>query len=150
MLNESDMKMNFGNWIVVAFVLFTVFIGTLVTVCVREDVDLVSKDYYQQELVYQDQIQRLNNTSGLKQRPELKIVDQTLQVTYDKWDDIDNGELKLFCPSNPRMDRNFPLVRSGDSVQSFGVENLQKGMYRAKLKWEMNGKEFYIEEVVYI
>lgn len=142
--------MNFGNWIVVAFILFAVFIGTLVTVCVREDVDLVSKDYYQQELQYQVQIQRLNNTSDLKEKPELKIVDQRLQVTYNQWGDIDNGELKLFCPSNPKMDRNFPLERSGNPVQSFEVESLQKGMYRAKLTWEMNGKEFYIEEVVYI
>jgi hypothetical protein len=144
------MKLNFGNWIVVAFILFASFIGTLVTVCVREDVDLVSKDYYQQELVYQDQIQRLNNTSDLKERPEFKIADQRLVVTYDQWDNIDKGELKLFCPSNPKMDRNFPLVRSGDPVQSFEVENLQKGMYRARLTWEMGGKEFYIEEVVYI
>lgn len=144
------MKMNFGNWIVVAFILFAAFIGTLVTVCVREDVDLVSKDYYQQELQYQDQIQRLNNTSDLKERPELKIVDQRLHVTYTQWDDMDNGELQLFCPSNPKMDRNFPLVRSDNPVQSFEVENLQKGMYRAKLTWEMNGKEFYVEEVVYI
>lgn len=144
------MKMNFGNWIVVAFILFAVFIGTLVTVCVREDVNLVSKDYYQQELLYQDQIQRLNNTSNLAEKPELKVVGQRLQVAFSQWDNIDNGELKLFCPSNPKMDRNFPLIPSDDRVQSFQVETLQKGMYRAKLTWKMNGKEFYVEEVVYI
>ncbi|MBA4056656.1 MAG: hypothetical protein C0490_18220 [Marivirga sp.] len=142
--------MNFGNWIVVAFILFAVFIGTLVTVCVREDVDLVSKDYYQQELQYQDQIQRLNNTSRLLEKPEVKIVNQRLQVVFSKWDDIDNGEIKLFCPSNPKMDRNFPLVRSSERVQSFTVESLQKGMYRAKLMWKVDGNEFYMEEVVYI
>ena len=47
--------MNFGKWIVVAFVFFSLFIGTLVTVCVRQDISLVSTDYYKEELIYQDQ-----------------------------------------------------------------------------------------------
>jgi hypothetical protein len=144
------MKLNVGNWIIVAFILFAGFIGTLVTVCVRQDIDLVSKDYYQEELQYQDQIQRINNTSGLVIKPVFRMVDQELQVEFNQWNTIENGELKLFCPSNPQMDRNFLIVPSDQQVQSFGVKMLQKGMYRAKLMWKMNGKEFYLEEVVYI
>jgi hypothetical protein len=40
--------MNWGKWIIVSFVLFAGFIGTLVTVCVRQDISLVSKDYYKE------------------------------------------------------------------------------------------------------
>ena len=59
--------MNWGKSIILAFVLFAGFIATLVVVCVREDISLVSKDYYKEELLYQDQIQRLNNASQLKE-----------------------------------------------------------------------------------
>lgn len=150
MLKENNMKMNFGTWIVVAFVVFAVFIGTLVMVCVRQDIDLVSKDYYQQELLYQDQIYRLNNTAALASKPEFTIVNDRIQVAFGQWNDMEAGELKLFCPSNPRMDRNFQLARTGERIQSFELESLQKGMYRAKLLWKMDGKEFYLEEVIYI
>jgi hypothetical protein len=142
--------MNIGKWIVVAFVLFAVFIGTLVAVCLREDISLVSKDYYKEELVYQDQIQRLNNTARLKEKPLIKVVDKTLQVEFNQMRLVEAGELKLFCPSNDRMDRNFQVKPFGQPIQFFDLHALQKGMYRAKMHWKMNGQEFYLEEVIYI
>ena len=142
--------MNFGKWIVVAFVLFATFIATLVTVCVRQDISLVSKDYYADELNYQGQIQRLNNTAQLQERPVIKVVNHTLHIEFNQLDKMENGTLKLFCPSNAKMDRDFKVSPSHPQVQSFNLDALQKGMYRAKLSWKMNGKEFYQEEVIYI
>ena len=66
--------MNWGNGIIFSFVLFAIFIAILVTVCVRQDISLVSSDYYQEELKYQDQITRINNTSKLDTQPVIKIV----------------------------------------------------------------------------
>ena len=143
--------MNFGKWIVVSFILFAIFIGTLVTVCVREDVNLVSKDYYKEELAYQDQIQRLNNTEKLLQKPIVKVIDNNLlQVEFMQAQEIQSGELKLFCPSNPKMDKNFKLNTSQDGSQLIELSGLQSGMYKAKLLWTMNGEEFYIEEIINI
>lgn len=142
--------MNFGKWIVVAFVLFAAFIATLVTVCVRQDVSLVSKDYYKEELGYQEQIHRLNNTAALEAKPVIRVIDQTLQVNFNQPGKIENGELKLFCPSNAKMDRSFTVATSDETTRTFDINTLQKGMYRAKLFWKMNGKEFYQEEVIYI
>jgi hypothetical protein len=132
--------MNFGNWIVVSFVLFAAFIGTLVAVCLREDISLVSKDYYQEELVYQDQINRLNNVAALKEKPVIKVVDHMVQIEFNQF----------YSMENAKMDRKFLVKSSGDPIQFFKLDPLQKGMHRAKLQWEMNGKEFFLEEVIYI
>ncbi len=143
--------MNFGKWIVVSFILFAVFIGTLVTICVREDVNLVSKDYYKEELAYQDQILRLNNTEKLLQKPIVKVIENNLlQVVFMQTQEIQSGELKLFCPSNPKMDKNFKLNTSKDGSQLIELRGLQSGMYKAKLLWTMDGEEFYIEEIINI
>jgi hypothetical protein len=141
--------MNVGKWIVVAFVLFAGFIATLVTVCVRQDISLVSKEYYKEELDYQEQIHRMSNTAGLFEKPVIKMVDHRLQVEFNQVDKVVSGELTLFCPSNEKMDRLFEIGSSG-SVQSFDLQGLAKGMYRAKLLWRMNGKEFYQEEIINI
>src|SRR5688500_4773943 len=94
--------MNFGNWIVVAFIMFACFIATLVTVCVRQDINLVSKEYYKEELAYQDQIVRIQNTRELKKQPVIeKINESTLQLRFDLESQVQKGELVLFCPSNP-------------------------------------------------
>lgn len=140
--------MNFGKWIVVAFVFFSLFIGTLVTVCVRQDISLVSTDYYKEELIYQDQISRINNTERLKVKPSVrKTSDTSLQISFVH--KIEKGELKLFCPSNKNMDRAY-IFDAAAQIQSFKIDDLKGGMYRAKISWSMTGKEFYYEEVIYI
>jgi hypothetical protein len=141
--------MNFGKWIVVAFVLFALFIGTLVVVCVRQDISLVSQDYYKDELVYQDQVSRISNTLALADKPKItKVNSVTLRVSFAQ--PVAHGELKLFCPSNPKMDKNFIIASSENNSQLFDLQFLQKGMYRAKIFWTMNKKEYFYEEVISI
>ncbi|HPM30936.1 MAG TPA: FixH family protein [Chryseolinea sp.] len=143
--------MNFGKWIVVSFILFTVFIGTLVTVCMRQDIDLVSKDYYKEELAYQDQIERLNNTEILSTKPTVQLMENNiLQIKLNQSDEIKNGELILFCPSNSKMDRKFKLSALPGESDLIELKGLDKGMYKAKLLWTMDDKEFYVEEVINI
>ena len=142
--------MNIGHWIVVSFLLFAIFIGTLVTVCVKEDISLVSKDYYQEEIAYQEQIDRIENTALLVDKPVIKVVANQIQIEFPDVASVEKGELKLFCPSNSKMDRNFRVVATGDKVQTFELQHVQPGLYRAKLLWSMNGKEYYQEETIYI
>jgi len=143
--------MNWGKWIIVSFVLFAGFIGTLVTVCVRQDISLVSKDYYKEELAYQDQIVRIKNASLLTHKPSIKIIgNNSLQIDFAQFNEIQKGELKLFRPSNAAMDQKFELKSSDASVQVLATEGLQKGMYKVRMQWTMQGKEFYIEEVIII
>ncbi len=141
--------MNWGKWIIVSFVLFAGFIGTLVTVCMREEVGLVSKDYYQEELAYQDQIIRISNTNQLEQKPVIQKTGNFIEITFEQFSEIENGALKLFRPSDAGMDRIFELKTQGKK-QIFPVDELKKGMYRARMQWTMNGKEYYMEEVINI
>ena len=142
--------MNFGKWIVVAFVLFAAFIGTLVTVCVNQDVNLVSKTYYKDELGYQDQIVRISNTQQLTYKPVIVKTEKGLEVKFQPDHKITNGELKLFCPSDPAMDKSFSLSLEGNNSQSFDIGSLKPGMYKAKLLWTMDGKEYFFEEIIYL
>ncbi|HEX6223308.1 MAG TPA: FixH family protein [Chryseolinea sp.] len=143
--------MNWGKWIIVSFVLFAAFIGTLVTVCVRQDINLVSKDYYQEELQYESQLSRLKNVSLLQSKPVIKVLDNGfIQISFEDLADIDTGELKLFRPSDPTKDRKYNLAGNSNDTAEFPTDNLSPGMYRAKMQWTMNGKEFYVEEVIFI
>lgn len=140
--------MNPGKWIVVVFVLFAAFIGTLVTVCMREDISLVTKDYYTQELAYQDQISRINNAATLTNKPQITVTRDFIRVTFDSLSFVERGELDLFCPSDSKMDRNFEITMSDDQEFTYALSGLKTGMYRVKLLWSMDGKDFYLEEIV--
>ena len=140
--------MNWGKWIVLSFVLFTLFIGTLVVVCVREDISLVSPDYYQQELVFQDQIERIRNTEMLKGKPVIQLLNQALVVQFNQSQSIDGGNLLLFRPSDNHYDKSYALPSPGGDTQQFDISNLPRGMYKARLLWKMQSKEYYLEEIV--
>lgn len=143
--------MNWGRWIVVSFVLFAAFIATLVTVCVREDISLVTQDYYKDELVYQSQLDRMTNAAKLEHKPVISVMtNELLKVEFNVREKVERGELQLFCPSNSSLDRHFEITSTSDNEQLFPIDNLQKGMYRAKLSWTMSGKEYYVEEVIYL
>jgi hypothetical protein len=140
--------MNWGKWIVVSFILFAVFIGTLTTICMRQEVSLVSKDYYKDELAFQDQINRVQNTNDLEQRPKLSINQQGLEIDYNEFSKIENGRLILFCPSNPKQDRKFIIEASSSGKRLVSTQNIKAGMYHAKFYWTIEGKEFYIEKTI--
>ena len=140
--------MNWGKWIVVSFVLFAMFIGTLVFVCVREDISLVSPDYYQQELAFQDQIERERNTESLQIKPVIQLMDRALVIHFNQLQSIDGGKLLLFRPSDNHYDKTFALPATGADTQQFDISNLPQGMYKARLNWTMKGKEYYLEEII--
>lgn len=142
--------MNWGKSIVLAFVLFAAFIGTLVTVCIRQDVSLVSKDYYQEELVYQQQIDRENNTRALAVKPAIFVEQGAVRIEFSQLSQLDQGSLTLFCPANARLDKQFQLSRTTETSAVLPTGNMQPGMYKAQMRWRMEDKEYYFEQIIYI
>ena len=140
--------MNWGKWIIVSFVLFAAFIATLVTVCVRQDVSLVSKDYYQEELKFQDQIMRLENTESLRVKPVITVNQQGVEISYPELSSITHGELMLFCPANAHHDRKVVVPAASERLVIIPAQELSAGMYKARFTWSMQGKDYYIEETL--
>ncbi len=140
--------MNWGKWIIVSFVLFALFIGALVTVCLREDISLVSKNYYQEELNYQQQIERMNNANELVNKPTISVKGVLLEVQFDQFNSFEQGKLKLFRPSDTHLDRQYVLRASPEGMQYFDISSLAKGMYHARMTWTMKGKEYFIEDTI--
>jgi hypothetical protein len=134
------------KWIVLSFILFTLFIGTLVAICVREDVSLVSVNYYQEELVHQDKIDRQRNMLELKNQPLIQLASHQITIFYPALNQMSTGELRLTRPSNSKLDQHFQL--KNNEQQSFDLTVSEKGLYRVSLQWTMNGKEYYFEKLI--
>ena len=143
--------MNWGKSIAVAFILFALFIGVLVALTAREDIGLVSKNYYADEIAYQHQLDRKNNTERLERKPEISVEgNDVLKIYFPTVSLIERGEVNVFRPSEDKLDQYFTLRTSSDSVQFFALNPLKNGSYRIKLTWAMEGKEYYLEKLVII
>lgn len=140
--------MSWSRGILLSFLFFAAFIIVLVVICVRQEVSLVSKEYYHEEIAYQDQIERIRNAMMLEQKPVISVNNSFVQIDYN-FSQMQNGKLVLFCPSNLHSDKSFEL-KGESSSQKFETGTLQKGMYRARLLWTMDGKEFFMEQIITI
>ena len=142
--------MDWGKSIIAAFILFGVFIGTLVTICAREEINLVTEDYYREEIDYQRQIDRIAHTAMLPQKPKIDVGKNLLKVSYPDFMRVQKGVLQLFRPSDARLDKRFELIRNAEGEQVFPTTGMDKGMYRARLRWTMDGQEFFLEQVIHL
>lgn len=142
--------MNFGKGIVLAFVFFALFIGTLVFICIKQDINLVSPTYYQEELMHSQKMIQMANTRDLSQEPIITVTDNTVEVDFQQFGDLEGGELKLVRPSDAKLDQKFSLHASPESRQQFTMQRWERGLYRASMTWTMNGKEYYVEKLIVI
>lgn len=141
--------MNWGKSIVLVFIGFALFIGTLVTVCMKQEMSLVSPDYYQQELDYQTQIDRIENAAALNSLPAITIASDSLKLMYSDLRMVKNGVLKLTRASSARHDVSFNIPEGNYAGEiSFPLSNLPRGRYKGSFKWMMNGKEYYINQPI--
>lgn len=141
--------MNWAKWIVVAFVLFAIFIAWLVTLTMRQDISLVAVDYYEQELQYQQQLERKNNTLQLQQKPVVAINAQhQLSIIFPEKYRVEGGKVVVFRPSSAQMDEHIQFGQLPDNVLVYQLKKLVRGACRIKLWWRMDNQDYYLEQVV--
>lgn len=138
--------MNWGKSIILVFLLFAIFIFSLVVVCVKEDINLVSGSYYSDELKYQDQIDRISNVQSLSDKPTFAIDGNSLMLRFKGFQTLDSGMVDVFRPSDAKFDQHYLLHRESTDVLRFDVSKLPPGFYKVRMKWAAENKEYFIED----
>jgi hypothetical protein len=142
------MKFNWGTGIFIVIVLFLlvviaffIFINTL-------DINLVEDNYYEKELVYQERIEKINNTASLTGKINISIEPGILIIQFPAIDSTfsPSGSVLLYRPSDPKKDLTLPLHLDNSLRQIVDISSINKGKWIVKLEWEMGGKAYYFEE----
>ena len=146
------MKMNWGTGIVIAFILFIGIVVTTGVYLMNQDVDLVSDDYYDKEIAYQQHIDNVARTTELSSE-ELILFDNsfiTVKLPLDILSNNVTGEIYLYRPSDSKLDIRLPFSPDENRQQVIPVENLQKGFWRVQFSWQSDNKSYYSEKEVVI
>jgi hypothetical protein len=102
--------MNWGRSLILVFVLFAAFMGYLVYRASGTHFDLVSKDYYRDELRYQDKIDGFRNAASMDAvnmlidslgNLQIRFPDQMRGKTME-------GDLWLYCKTDAAKDYVYP------------------------------------------
>ncbi len=148
------MKINWGTGIVIAFVLFISFIMYFVinmNINKKYNHDLVTEDYYQEELLHQNEIDKVDNAKELKENVSWKKTDNGILISFPKDLDFKNitGKVLLYRPSNKKLDFEIPISLS-DNYLLIPKTELLDGRWNIKVDWKYDGELYlYKESIVY-
>ena len=141
--------MNWGKGIILSFVLFIGVIFTMVYISVNTEFSLVSENYYEQEINYEDQLNRMRNFNALKEQPSFDFDRRkgeiNLHFTPDLASALKEGKVVFFRASNARYDKELPLKLDDSHRFSVASASLLKGAWTLQLTWSDGQKEFYKE-----
>lgn len=134
-----------GNLLLLLFGIMLMLMSILVYRSATQQVSMVSKDYYEQELHYQQQLDARNNTRGLDNGFTLSHSGDSmvLQVPPDISRALTSGKALFYCPSNDKADTLVTLNSTPDGRYSFSRSLLKGRGYILKLDLNAAGKSYY-------
>lgn len=143
------MKISWGVKIILSFVIFAAGIIVMVIVSMSRTTDLVSENYYEQEIKYQDQIDLLKNSGELNKNISLSYSDNKLIFRTDHPKKL-KGEIHFYRTSNAAKDFIIPYDADGAGEQTIPASNLEKGLWKVKLNLNDGKDKFYVEKSIFI
>lgn len=143
--------MNFGVKITVLYISFVALILTLVFMSFSQKVELVSKDYYAQEIAFQDKINSINNEKSLNGSIYHEINGKEIILTIDSTicrNDLE-GTIVFFRPSDSSKDVKLKM-NFNNCTQVINGSSLIHGAYKLQLSWVSNHTKYFKEEFIFI
>jgi hypothetical protein len=125
------------------FLIFGSGMAAWVVVAVRNDPDLVRPDYYEQEIGYQKQIDRLNRTAALPKSASVTHDTADGQVViHVPVESTTSGTIHFYRPSDAKLDFELPLRLDAGGIQRVPAEKLAGGLWKVRVQWIGNGEEY--------
>lgn len=148
------MKINWGTGIVIGMVIFISFILFLVVNMLTDDRfnhDLVTEEYYQRELHYQEEIDAETNAFALEENIKDYRVKDGWVVEFPENLELSkiSGDLNFYRPSNKKLDFTIPLDLKNRKIH-ISEDQLVGGRWNINIYWKYEDKDLlYKKEITY-
>ena len=144
------MRISWGYKIAIFYLTFVIGMLFLVYKANSESFDLVTENYYEAELKYQDVIDQKSNVSDLSAPPKIthSISTVNIELPREFANKTVEGEVYLYRASDATKDiRKSFTTQDGFYQLELGKE--LSGSYDIKLSWKTGGKQFLQEKKIF-
>ncbi|MBK9098391.1 MAG: FixH family protein [bacterium] len=150
--SSKNSRINWGTGIVIGIIAFVVISVSMTVIFMTQDVSLVSDNYYEKSLTYQDEIDKQSRTQSLDEQVKINFNGEIINILFpvEYLNKNISGEIYFYRPSDSKLDFKLPLDLSEEGNQMILVKDFEKGFWRMKLNWMMNGNGYYNERAVTI
>ncbi|MGA2176905.1 MAG: FixH family protein [Verrucomicrobiota bacterium] len=139
--------------LVLFFIVFTAYIVGFVIFASRQKMDLVRADYYDQEIRFQQQIDRVQRTAPVLAEAAIDYDRAgdlvTVSLPSVKHSDI-SGTVSFYRPSDAGLDTNVKLGLDPAGRQSLSVRSLRAGLWKVRVQWKAADQEYFFEKPIVI
>ena len=138
--------MNWGHKITIGFIVFIVFILSMVYISMSTDFFLVEENYYEEEIAFQQKID--SELNGKSWSRDIKILEQadSILIIFEGASLVTEGKLHFFRPSNATLDFQLAILEE----QRLDKAKIPIGKWIAKFTWTYEGRTYTREETLYL
>jgi len=122
--------------------------------CSRHPADLVAVDYYEQELRYQGQIDRVRN--ALRDAPGARVTYDSaikciiVSVPPDPGGGPARGVVQLYRPSAVNLDRQVTLQPDAAGTQRIDAADLSPGLWKVRVSWSVGEQDYFMDRRIVV
>lgn len=142
-------KFTWGHGIVLALGSFMIFILSLIFIFSRgwQNSELITDNYYEEELAYQNVIDAKNNADALQEKPQYSQNAAGIKVSFPK--EINNGNTNFKIDLHRADDQRLDVIREmqldGSGALFVPASVLVKGNYVLRVHWTKDNKNYQMD-----
>lgn len=145
----NNIRLNGFSWGWRIALLYGGFVALIMTLVIRsshQHFDLVSKDYYEKEIAYQQVIDASRNQSALSSAMEVhaNATNVVIEMPAEFAGKSVIGSVQFYSPVNAAWDKKYP-IRLVDNKIMIARSELKNTRYTIKIDCEAAGKKYYQE-----
>lgn len=149
------MKKIFGHGGNIVLLMFGVAVVTLTVVFFwinSHRLDLVTDNYYEKEMNYQQHLQAVSNTKPIMDSIRLERLQDQVMISLPKnlSAQMDSGSVNFYCPENMEYDVVYKLAPTADGQYIFPTAKLKGKFYKPEVSFSVQGKQFYKKSSLFL
>jgi len=150
-MTTSTTHSRWGAGVAASIVLFILGILVMVYVAISERVDLVSDQYYDQGLRYQERIDAQRHSTGAG-KVRVAVLNDTVRLEFPPavHSRAVTGTIVFYRPADRSRDFTVDLGTDSLGNQVVPTASLDRGLWRVKAEWSVDGRAHYYEQPVMI
>jgi hypothetical protein len=145
------MKFNWGTKIALVYLLFVAGILFLVMQSSRQKIDLVTPDYYEQEIKYQERIDQSKRAEALQGKLSVNVTGEIIALTFpeDHKGKQIKGHVWVYYPADETLDLKEDFdTQDGSHQFTLPSDDKRTGMCIVKTSWTTDGLDYYMETIL--
>lgn len=137
---------NWGTMLTIVFILGASGIIFMVYRSQQMSAELVTDNYYAEELQFQKKIDARTAANNLSRKVAIEYINVQDAIVVSFPPECLKGDIKgniyFYNPSSGKQDRIIPIAMDAQGLQVIAAGKIARGTYSVQVEWRMNDKAY--------